>query len=66
MHMLAISGQHVAILAAVIYFALGFFAIPITIRAPVTIGLLTAMQDRKKVDAFAFSVLVNEVGAGRL
>jgi competence protein ComEC len=39
-HVLAISGQHVAILAAVIYFALRLFAIPATVRAGVTIGLL--------------------------
>jgi competence protein ComEC len=37
---LAISGQHVAILAAVIYFALRLFAFPATVRAGVTIGLL--------------------------
>ena len=39
-HVLAISGQHVAILAAVIYFALRLFAIPATIRAGFTIGLI--------------------------
>jgi competence protein ComEC len=39
-HVLAISGQHVAILAAVIYFSLRLFAIPATIRAGVTIGLV--------------------------
>jgi competence protein ComEC len=39
-HVLAISGQHVVILAAVIYFALRLFAIPPTIRAGVTMGLL--------------------------
>ena len=39
-HVLAISGQHVAILAAVIYFALRLFAIPATFRAGVTIGLI--------------------------
>ena len=39
-HVLAISGQHVVILAAVIYFALRLFAIPPTIRAGVTIGLI--------------------------
>ena len=39
-HVLAISGQHVAILAAVIYFALRLFGIPATMRAGVTIGLL--------------------------
>ena len=39
-HVLAISGQHVVILAAVIYFAIRNFAIPPTIRAGVTIGLV--------------------------
>lgn len=39
-HVLAISGQHVVILAGVIYFALRLFAIPPTIRAGVTIGLI--------------------------
>jgi len=39
-HVLAISGQHVVILAAVIYFALRLFAIPIGIRAGVTMGLI--------------------------
>jgi competence protein ComEC len=39
-HVLAISGQHVAIMAAVIYFALRLFAIPPTIRAGVTMGLI--------------------------
>jgi len=39
-HVLAISGQHVVILAAVIYFALRLFAIPPTIRAGVTMGLI--------------------------
>jgi competence protein ComEC len=38
-HVLAISGQHVAILAAVIYFAIRIFAVPPTIRALVTIVL---------------------------
>jgi competence protein ComEC len=37
-HVLAISGQHVAILAAVIFFALRLFAIPQGIRAGITIG----------------------------
>jgi competence protein ComEC len=37
-HVLAISGQHVAILAAVIFFALRLFAIPTAMRAAVTIG----------------------------
>jgi competence protein ComEC len=39
-HVLAISGQHVVILAAVIYFAIRIFAIPPTIRAGLTMGLL--------------------------
>ena len=39
-HVLAISGQHVAILAAVIYFAVRLFAVPPTIRALVTLGLV--------------------------
>jgi competence protein ComEC len=39
-HVLAISGQHVAILAAVIYFVLRLFAIPAAIRAGITIGLI--------------------------
>ena len=39
-HVLAISGQHVVILAGVIYFALRLFAIPPTIRAGVTMGML--------------------------
>ena len=39
-HVLAISGQHVVILAAVIYFSIRIFAIPPTIRAGVTIGLI--------------------------
>jgi competence protein ComEC len=39
-HVLAISGQHVVILATVIYFALRVFAIPPTIRAGVTMGLI--------------------------
>jgi competence protein ComEC len=38
-HVLAISGQHVVILAAVIYFSIRNFAVPPTIRAGVTIGL---------------------------
>ena len=41
-HVLAISGQHVVILAGVIYFAIRIFAIPPTIRAGVTMGLLWA------------------------
>jgi competence protein ComEC len=39
-HVLAISGQHVVILAAVIYFALRLFAIPAAIRAALTMGLI--------------------------
>jgi competence protein ComEC len=39
-HVLAISGQHVVILAAVIYFAIRIFAIPPTIRAGVTMCLM--------------------------
>jgi competence protein ComEC len=39
-HVLAISGQHVVILAAVIYFAIRIFAIPPTIRAGVTVGMI--------------------------
>jgi competence protein ComEC len=39
-HVLAISGQHVAILAAVIYFAIRIFSISPTIHAGLTIGLM--------------------------
>ena len=39
-HVLAISGQHVVILAAVIYFSLRLFAVPAMIRAGITIGLV--------------------------
>jgi competence protein ComEC len=39
-HVLAISGQHVVILAGVIYFAIRIFAIPPTIRAGLTMGSL--------------------------
>jgi competence protein ComEC len=39
-YVLAISGQYVVILAAVIYFVLRLFAIPPTIRAGVTVGLI--------------------------
>jgi competence protein ComEC len=39
-HVLAISGQHVVILAAVIYFAIRIFAIPPTVRAGVTVGMI--------------------------
>jgi len=37
------------------------------VRLQIGIGALTAMQNRKTVvDGFAFSVLLNEDGAGRL
>lgn len=39
-HVLAISGQHVVILAGVIYFAIRILAIPPTIRAGVTVGMI--------------------------
>ncbi|MGH3148045.1 MAG: ComEC/Rec2 family competence protein [Rubrobacter sp.] len=39
-HVLAISGQHVAILAAVIYFALRALALPVRIRVASTLGLI--------------------------
>ena len=39
-HVLAISGQHVVILAGVIYFSMRTFAIPPTMRVGVTIGLI--------------------------
>ena len=39
-HVLAISGQHVVILAGVIYFLIRIFAIPPTVRASVTIALI--------------------------
>jgi len=39
-HVLAISGQHVVILAGVIYFSIRLFAVPPTIRAGVTLGLI--------------------------
>jgi competence protein ComEC len=39
-YVLAISGQYVVILAAVIYFALRHFAMPPTIRSGVTVGLI--------------------------
>ena len=39
-HVLAISGQHVVIVAAVIYFAMRIFAIASAIRAGVTLGLV--------------------------
>ncbi len=38
-HVLAISGQHVAILAAMIYFVLRLFAVPVLFRNPTTIAL---------------------------
>ncbi len=40
MHILAISGQHVAILAALVYFALRGFAIPLMVRNPATLALV--------------------------
>jgi competence protein ComEC len=39
-HVLAISGQHVAILAAMIYFVLRGFAVPLAARVPATLVLL--------------------------
>src|ERR671911_396870 len=39
-HVLAISGQHVVILAAVIYFSIRIFPIPPAMRAGVTLGLI--------------------------
>lgn len=39
-HVLAISGQHVAILAAMIYFVLRAFAVPMMVRVPMTLGLI--------------------------
>jgi len=39
-HVLAISGQHVVILAGVIYFSIRLFAVPPTIRTGVTLGLI--------------------------
>jgi competence protein ComEC len=39
-HVLAISGQHVVILAAVIFFSIRLFAVPPAIRAGVTLGLI--------------------------
>jgi competence protein ComEC len=39
-HVLAISGQHVAVLAAVIYFALRAFVLPAALRVGVTLGLI--------------------------
>jgi competence protein ComEC len=39
-HVLAISGQHVAVLAAMIYVVLRLFAVPMLFRNPVVLGLL--------------------------
>lgn len=39
-HILAISGQHVAILAAMVYFVLRFLAVPPLIRVPSTLALI--------------------------
>jgi competence protein ComEC len=39
-HVLAISGQHVAVLAAIIYFVLRLFAVPAVFRNPTTLGLM--------------------------
>jgi competence protein ComEC len=39
-HVLAISGQHVAVLAAVIYFALRAFASPTRLGIPITVALI--------------------------
>ncbi len=39
-HILAISGQHVAILVAMTYFVLRFLAVPLMVRTPVTLGLV--------------------------
>ncbi len=39
-HVLAISGQHVAVLAAVIYFALRGFALPARVRVCATLVLV--------------------------
>lgn len=36
-HILAISGQHVAILAAMVYFVLRFFSVPLAARVPITL-----------------------------
>ncbi len=38
-HVLAISGQHVAILTAIIYFVLRAFAVPLAARIPMTLAL---------------------------
>jgi len=39
-HVLAISGQHVAVLAAMIYFVLRALAVPVMVRSPVTLALI--------------------------
>lgn len=39
-HVLAISGQHVAILAAMIYFVLRALAVPVMVRGPTTLALI--------------------------
>ena len=39
-HVLAISGQHVAVLAAMIYVVLRLFAVPMLFRNPATLGLM--------------------------
>jgi len=39
-HVLAISGQHVAVLAVVIYFVLRAFALPMSLRIPITLALI--------------------------
>ncbi|MEJ7630983.1 MAG: ComEC family competence protein [Rubrobacteraceae bacterium] len=39
-HVLAISGQHVAVLAAMIYFLLRALAVPVMVRSPVTLALI--------------------------
>ena len=39
-HILAISGQHVAILAAMVYFVLRYFAVPLPVRTSITLALV--------------------------
>ncbi len=39
-HVLAISGQHVAVLAAMIFVVLRLFAVPMLFRNPATLGLM--------------------------
>lgn len=39
-HILAISGQHVAVLAAILYFVLRFFSVPLAARNPTVLGLV--------------------------